>query len=102
MSIDLSQLSPAELDALVAEATKQRKALFRQQLGDARRQVIQYAKSLGYSIEELFGGGGKGERAPVKYQNPANPSQTWSGRGKRPGWFKDALAAGKSKEDMAV
>lgn len=101
MSIDLSQLTPAELDALVAEATKQRKALFRQQLGDARRQVIQYAKSLGYSIEELFGGG-KGEKASVKYQNPNNPSQTWSGRGKRPGWFKDALAAGKNKEDMAV
>ena len=30
-----------------------------------------------------------------KYRNPANAEQTWSGRGKRPRWFNDALKAGK-------
>lgn len=109
MSIDLSKLSAAELDAVMAEAAKQKKALHRRQLGAARKQVTQYAKSLGYTIEELFGGrkkaGGKGRKAgkdDVKYRNPANPDQTWSGRGKRPNWFKEALAKGKRKEDLAV
>jgi DNA-binding protein H-NS len=73
----------------------------KQQLGDARKQVVQYAKSLGYTIDELFGTG-KGEKAKVKFHNPANPDQTWSGRGKRPNWFKEALASGKSKEDLAL
>ena len=101
MSIDLSRLSAAELDALMVEAAKQKKTLHRQQLGKARKQVAQYAKSLGYTVEELFGGG-KSTRAGVKFQNPANPSQTWSGRGKRPNWFKEALAKGKTKDDLAV
>lgn len=28
--------------------------------------------------------------------------RTWSGIGKRPGWFKDALAAGKTPEDLLI
>lgn len=26
----------------------------------------------------------------AKYRNPANPEQTWTGRGKKPGWIGDA------------
>ncbi len=101
MSIDLSTLSPSELDALMVEAAKQKKVRHRQQIGAARKQVAQYAKELGYGIDELFGSG-KSEKGGVKFQNPANPLQTWSGRGKRPGWFKDALAGGMTKEQLAV
>lgn len=108
MSIDLSKLSAAELDAVMAEAAKHKKALHRRQLGAARKQVTQYAKSLGYTIDELFGGrkaagkSRKGSKVAVKYRNPANPEQTWSGRGKRPNWFKEALARGIRKDDLAA
>lgn len=37
-----------------------------------------------------------------KYANPADPSQTWTGRGRKPGWVIDALAAGKSMDSMAI
>lgn len=26
----------------------------------------------------------------AKFRNPANPEQTWTGRGKKPGWIGDA------------
>ena len=38
----------------------------------------------------------------AKYRNPDNPALTWSGRGKRPAWVNEALAAGKTLEDLAV
>lgn len=43
-------------------------------------------------------------RAPAvqKYANPADPSDTWSGRGRKPNWFAEALAAGKTAEDMLI
>ena len=44
---------------------------------------------------------GTGSVAP-KYRNPADPEQTWSGRGKRPRWFNDALKAGKKEKDLAI
>ena len=36
-----------------------------------------------------------------RYANPQDPGQTWSGRGRRPGWIQEALASGKSLEDFA-
>lgn len=46
------------------------------------------------------------ESAPVippKYYNPANPTETWSGRGRQPNWFKTAVEEdGKSPEDMLI
>ena len=37
---------------------------------------------------------------PVKYRD--QEGHTWTGRGKRPNWFKAALEAGKSPEDLAA
>ncbi|MHB1944288.1 MAG: H-NS histone family protein [Metallibacterium sp.] len=42
----------------------------------------------------------KGAPVAVKYRNPANKEQTWAGRGKRPRWFHEALAAGKKEKDL--
>ena len=37
-----------------------------------------------------------------KYQNPKNPSETWSGRGKQPRWLKVQLRAGKKLNDLLI
>jgi DNA-binding protein H-NS len=37
-----------------------------------------------------------------KYQNPAVPSETWSGRGKQPRWLVSALKAGRTIEDFQI
>jgi DNA-binding protein H-NS len=45
----------------------------------------------------------KGAKKPVgavRYRDELG--NTWVGRGKRPEWFKAALAAGKKPEDLAV
>lgn len=41
-------------------------------------------------------------RSRVKYRNPEDETNTWSGIGVAPAWFKAALIAGFSKEDMEV
>lgn len=41
--------------------------------------------------------------APViRYRNPANPQQGWSGRGRKPQWALDWIAQGKALEELAV
>lgn len=37
-----------------------------------------------------------------KYYNPAQPAQTWSGRGIKPHWFNAQLNSGKSVEDLRI
>src|SRR5689334_9067711 len=37
-----------------------------------------------------------------KYRNPAQPSETWAGRGKKPRWVVAALKKGKHLEDFRI
>jgi DNA-binding protein H-NS len=41
-------------------------------------------------------------RVLPKYQNPNEPSQTWSGRGKKPRWLTAALKTGLTIEDFVI
>lgn len=83
--------------------------------GRKRQEAIsaaeQVAKEHGFKLAELVGGrrAGKpkgtdeGSSVPqAAYVNPDNPEQVWSGRGRRPGWVRDALAAGRKLEDLAA
>ena len=69
-------------------------------------------KEQGISLGELFPQTGKervlrkAKRKPVdqtvKYRNPAEHSQTWSGIGRKPAWLNEALATGKRLEDFVI
>lgn len=37
-----------------------------------------------------------------KFQNPAQPAETWAGRGKQPRWLTAQLRSGKQLEDFRV
>ena len=37
-----------------------------------------------------------------KYRNPAQPTETWSGRGKQPRWLAAQLRAGKKLDDFRI
>jgi DNA-binding protein H-NS len=107
-AINLNDLTPRQLDELMAQAAEAKRRMQRERLGEVRRKLTQLAREEGYSIEELFGGDAKKSRGAgkstgaAKFANPADASQTWTGRGKRPGWFKAALASGKSADSMLI
>jgi len=103
-SIDLSKLSIDELETLAkdveTEITNRRQAERERVLAQMR----ELAASIGTTPEELLRRLGKPAEKVVaaKYRNPDDPSQTWGGRGKRPQWVTDALAAGKTLDDLAA
>src|ERR1700733_151358 len=37
-----------------------------------------------------------------KYRNPAEPSETWAGRGKKPRWLAAQLKSGKQIDDFRI
>jgi DNA-binding protein H-NS len=37
-----------------------------------------------------------------KYQNPTNPTEMWSGRGKQPHWVRAQLRAGKKLQHLLI
>ena len=41
-------------------------------------------------------------RVLPKYRNPADPSETWSGRGKMPRWLKAQIGSGRVIDDFRI
>jgi len=38
----------------------------------------------------------------MKYQNPDNPAEQWSGRGRKPKWVEEKLSAGRQLPDLLI
>jgi len=107
MAIDLKRLNQIQLNDLIQRAETRKQEIKREAAGKVRAKLSALAKAEGFTIEELFGGRarkGKASRRPatIKYRNPADHAQTWSGRGKRPRWFNAALTAGKKEKDLLI
>jgi DNA-binding protein H-NS len=107
MAVDIKSLNHTQLNDLISKAQIRQNELRKEKVVKLREKVHALIKAEGYTFEDIFGGTrGKAKRttgtvAP-KYRNPANPAQTWSGRGKRPHWYNDALKAGKKEKDLAI
>ena len=101
--LDLSKLSIEELETLVRDAQAELAARKEAERERVLQQVRELAASVGMSVEELLKmqKAGRGT-VEAKYRHPENAELTWSGRGKRPQWVTDALASGKTLEDLAV
>ncbi|WP_226779333.1 H-NS family nucleoid-associated regulatory protein [Oceaniglobus trochenteri] len=104
--MELDKLSRAELLKLRAEVENAIDTLDSRRKAEARAAAEATAKQHGYSLDELLGNEKKsrkaGQKNPPKYRNPADPVQTWTGRGRQPAWIKEALAAGKPLEDFEI
>lgn len=101
-NLDYQQLVElrAQVDVELVRRKEQEKARILSQLQSA-------AAASGFTVAELLGevaGGKKGSKKPVKaqYANPADPSQTWTGRGRKPQWVHDALANGATLDSIRI
>ncbi len=108
MAVDIKNLNHNQLNELINKAQVRQDELRKEKVSKLRDKVHSMIKAEGYSFDDIFGSprGAKGRKVktPVapKYRNPANDEQTWSGRGKRPRWFNDALQSGKKEQDLAI
>lgn len=102
--MDINALSLKELKDLQSQVARAIASYEDRKKKEAVAELEDRARQMGFTLAELLGTAPVRKRAPAsaKYANPANPSETWSGRGRKPRWFEAALAEGKSPEDLAV
>lgn len=104
MDIDLNALSLRELKDLQARLNRAISSYEERRKKEALSELEDRARSMGYSLAELTGTPVVRKRSvsAAKYANPANPAETWTGRGRKPRWYEAAIAAGKSPDDLAI
>lgn len=102
--MDLNTLSLDDLKQLHKDAEKAIKTFETRRLAEARAKLEDYAREMGVRLEEVMGnvkGKTKPEGVP-KYRHPENPSQTWTGRGRKPDWFKLAIQNGVDEAELRI
>ena len=122
MLLTKSQLNKATEKDL-AQAAEAIKAEITKRASNSKEKAMKELKAVaakhGMSLDALLGGkpvkaagGAKAPRAKkagkvrakvaAKYANPADASQTWTGRGRKPLWVAAALDAGQSLESLTI
>lgn len=110
----LRELPIESLEELVTRATE----LLAQRREEKRTafvaEVAERAKHLGIPLDQLIaelsgknqGTEGRVRRAshaaPIKYRDPHNPADSWSGRGKQPNWLRQKLSEGRQIDEFLV
>ena len=124
MSVNLEGLSSKELSELISKANQRKKVLAKRKPADqVKAAVAKFLTSVGWTFDELYGRVGPAKPAAAstapkparsstkgrklgkvepKYRNPANPQETWAGRGKPPRWMAAEIAKGKKIEDFLI
>lgn len=118
MKINLKGMARKELEKLRADVDKALEQASAREMEAARKAAEKAAAAHGFSLAELTGvetpapkkrgrkpgpKAGKPKKAGVpRYKNPNDASQTWTGKGRQPEWFKNAVTAGVDPASMAI
>ena len=102
---DFNKLSESEIQSLIDNAEKALKEKQSSKRKEVIAQIKELAASIGVSVE-IIEGDKKADRkigkVAAKYRNPADASQTWTGRGLAPKWMQELLGSGRSKEEFEI
>ena len=111
MDIDLRAMTRRELEKLRQDVDMALERAIERDRKSAMAAAQRAARKHGFDLSELASKqvpiGRKRKKteksaSPAKYQHPGNPSMTWSGKGRRPKWMKDAEDAGRSRQEFLI
>ena len=106
MAVDITGMSRKDLEKLQKDIEKALALPAKTERKEARKAAEKAAAKFGFTLSELTGSTTKSRKsdkgAAPKYANPDDGTQTWSGRGRQPQWFKDAISAGTAPEKMEI
>lgn len=111
--MDISKLSYSELLKLRNEIDRVIDGRREEERAATLEKIQNLANEAGFEIDDLFGAKKVIKKISTsdlraqrqkkqKYANPANPNQTWTGRGNTPGWAREYISNGGNKSDLLI
>ena len=116
MSIDLKSMNRKELEKVLSDVKKALTAAQTRERRDAKKAAERAAAEFGFSLDELTESPKSAEAKPKargkvakpktksvpKYANPEDKTQTWTGKGRQPNWYRENIEKGTPPESMQI
>jgi DNA-binding protein H-NS len=106
MTESITSLSERELSELIAKASRELESKRQSKRRETIAQIKDLAASIGVNVEIIDGekkpASRQGTTVPIKYRDPENPENVWTGRGVKPRWLSALLSQGRSLEEFQV
>jgi DNA-binding protein H-NS len=99
--IDLSSLTPDQLQELADKAKDLAKDKRSASVSDACKRINEIADQAGLAVRIFESKAGR-RTLPVKYRDPNTPNNVWKAMGKKPAWLQKYLDEGRNIEEFAV
>lgn len=103
--MDLQKLSRKKLEALAGDIQEEIMRRRKARAQELHNEIMAQIAKEGYAVEDILPVAAKKKakkKIPIKYRNPDNHTQTWTGRGRTPVWAREKLAKGATLEDFQV
>lgn len=105
-NIDLNSLTVDELKKLSADASELIQDKEDTLIRNTYNEIKRLADSVGMSVDQIAVWGNnqarKRKQVDIKYRDPADSKNTWTGRGIQPRWLSKELKGGKKLEDFLI
>lgn len=113
MTFDLKSMNRKELEKLLSDAKKALQNVQARDRREARKAAEKAAAQFGFSLGDLTDEAqpGKSRRTKKKssgpkskpmFANPADPSKTWTGKGRQPNWYRSEIEKGTQADAMRL
>lgn len=105
LNMDISALPIPQLRELQSKIDAELKKRIEDEKNNARREILAIAEKAGLQLKDIVGGSLKIKTTatvPIKYRDPSDSNNTWTGRGRQPKWFKTYIDAGSTPESLSV
>lgn len=115
--IDISQVSLADLQQLLAALPEEIAARRVQERARVKEELAALARARGFKLDDLLVSPdlagepsavvaeslrSRRRSAPVKFRHPLQADLAWSGRGKTPRWINTWIAEGRTMQELEV
>lgn len=114
MKIDLKSMNRKELEKLLKDVKVALQNVNAKDRRAARKAAEKAAAEFGFSLGELTTEEkparkpikakkkAAGPKAAPKFANPADATQTWTGKGRQPNWYRAEVEKGTSPDKMKI
>jgi DNA-binding protein H-NS len=90
------------LENLITQLTGMAEEIKVEKRAGLKERIEEMLAGAGTNIAEVYGKIKQPSTRAAKYRDPNNPTNTWTGQGRMPGWMTEKKKAGVNPEDFRI